>query len=102
MVEPNVPYFRGGNWYANAALHALDLGDEVLDVLALVEGLVAVDRLVADDDAVDIPVVSRERDRAFDLLLVLLFPFVEPDAERDAQAVFGGKHRHEVQAIADA
>ena len=56
--------------------------------------------LVADDDAVDIPVLLGERDGSLDLALVLLFPFVDPHAERDAQADLGGELRHAVEAVA--
>ncbi len=109
VLQPNVRHLGRGHGDGDFALYPLNLGDELAHGLIRgVERIVAVqclrpeDRLVADDDAFDVAVVLGERDRGFDLLFVLLLPFVDPDAERDAQTVFGGKRRNEVQAVADA
>jgi len=46
-----MPDFAGGDRNAGRALHALDHLNQVADLL-----LIAVDRLVADDDTVDVTV----------------------------------------------
>ena len=51
VLDPDVPDFAGGDRNVRRALHALDHLNQVADFL-----LVAVDRLVADDDAVDVAV----------------------------------------------
>src|SRR5262245_41218351 len=49
MLDPDVPDFAGGDRNVRRALYALDHLNQVTDFL-----LIAVDRLVADDDTVDI------------------------------------------------
>ncbi len=107
MLEPDIVDLGRGHRHRGAALYALDLGDEVLDRSVGVEiracqrcdRLLAVDRLVADDDAVDVAIALGERDRAFDLALVLLLPIVDPDALGDAQAEFRRERGNLLEAV---
>ena len=110
MLEPDIVDLGGRHRDRGAALHPLNLGDEVLDRGVGVEirarqrmaGLLTEDRLVADDDAVDVAVVLGEGDSALDLLLVLLFPIVEPDALSKPQAVGRCQWRHLLHAVGRA
>ena len=65
------------------ALDVLDHRDQVGDRL-----LAAVDRFVADDDAVDVAVALGEFDHRADFALVALLVLVDPGADGDPQAEF--------------
>ena len=93
MVDPDVPDFAGGDRNVGRALHALDHLNQVADFL-----LVAVDRLVADDDAVDVAVTLCEIDHRADFTLVAILIFVDPGADCNAQPEFGGDARHQFDA----
>ena len=56
--------------------------------------LVAIDGLVADDDAVDVAVLAGERKRRLDFAVVALGILVEPDAERNPKPEFLGDFRN--------
>ena len=93
MLDPDVPDFAGGDRNVRRALHALDHLNQVADFL-----LVAVDRLVADDDAVDVAVALCEIDHRADFALVAILIFVDPCAGRNAQPEFRRYARHEFDA----
>ena len=96
MVEPDIPDLRRRNGNRHRPLHALDLADNVLDRVVFLRPI-PVDRLVADDDAVDISIVLGERYGAFDLFLVVSLTLVDPRPERDAKAEVRRKLRHEFE-----
>ncbi len=105
MLEPDIWHVGGGDRHRDLALHSLDLANEVAHYvvrIAIVQRLRAEHRLIADDDAVDVAVMFRQRDGSVDFLLVLLFPVVDPHAERDAQTVFGRELRHKIETVGDA
>ena len=91
--EPDVPGFAGRDRHWALALDALDDPDEVVDRL-----VAAQDGLVADHDRVDVAVALGERDRGCDLALVARLVLVDPHADRDPDAEFGGNAGHELDA----
>ena len=93
MRDPDVPDFAGGDGHAGRALHALDHLDEVVGGL-----LAAEDRFVADHHAFDVAVAAGEVDRRVDLALVAVLVLVDPGADGDVQAEFGGDARHKLDA----
>ena len=93
MIHPDVPDFAGRHRHAGRALDALDHLDEVGDALVAAE-----DGFVADDDAFDVAVAAGQVDRRSDLALVALLVLVDPGADRDVQAEFGGNGRHQLDA----
>ena len=90
MLKPDVPHLGRGDWHRNLAFHPLDLGDQILNARPAMEHGVAIERFVADDDAVDVAMVFAELDRGLDLSLVLLFAIIDPGAEGHMQSEFGG------------
>src|SRR5262249_12518209 len=60
--------------------------------------LAAVDRLVADHDAVYVAVLAGELDGGAQLALVALGVLTEPRADRDLQADIGGNRRYQLDA----
>ena len=90
MLDPDVPDFAGGDRNVGRALHALDHLNQVADFL-----LIAVDRLVADDDTVDVAVTLCEIDHRADFTLVAILIFVDPGAGCNAQPEFRSDARHE-------
>ena len=93
MLDPDVPDFAGGDRHVGRALDPLDHRDQVGDLL-----LAAVDGFVADDDAVDVAVALGEIDHRADFALVAVLVLVDPGADRDAQAEFGGDAGHQFDA----
>ena len=93
MIDPGVPDFAGGDGDRGVALDALDLADQLIDRL-----LAAVDRLVADHDAVDVAMLAGEVDDGAQLALVALGVLVDPGADRDPQAELLGDRGHELGA----
>ena len=93
IVAPDVPDFACRDRDIDRFLDPLDQLDQVLDLL-----LAAIDRLVADDDADDVAVAPGEIDGGLDLALVALDVLVDPGADRDLQAEFGGDRRHQFDA----
>ena len=93
IVAPDVPDFAGRDRDIDRFLDPLDQLDQVIDLL-----LAAVDRLVADDDADDVAVALGEIDRGLDLALVAVDVLVDPGADRDLEAEFGGDRRHQFDA----
>jgi hypothetical protein len=90
MLEPDVPDLARAHRHGNRALDALDLLDEFGD------GLVGtVDRLVADDDAVDAAEAARQIDDGAQLALVAVLELVDPGAKRNLEPEFARHFRHE-------
>src|SRR5689334_24433181 len=109
IFEPNRWHLGGGDWDRYFALHPLNFANEIAHrIVGVVVRIVAVlrlraeGRLVAGDDAFNVPIMLNERNGSLDLALVLLLPVVDPDTERYAQTVLRGKLRHEIEAVADA
>ena len=94
IVAPDVPDFARGNRDIDGFLDPLDELDQVVDLL-----LAAVDGLVADDDADDIAVVPGKIDGGIDFALVAVGVLVDPGADGDLQAEFGGDRRHQFVAF---
>ena len=93
MVDPDRPDFASGYRDRALPLHLLDELDQVVD------GHLGAQRgFVADDDGVDVAVVAGEVERGADFALVALLVLVDPGADRDLQAEFGGDRRHELGA----
>ena len=88
MLDPDIPDFAGGDRDRGLALDALDLADQFVDRL-----LAAVDRLVADHDAVDVAVLAGEIDDGAHFALVALGVLVDPGADRDPQPELAGRSR---------
>src|SRR5262245_28596515 len=93
MFDPYVPDFAGRHWNVGRALHALNHLDQVADLL-----LVAEDRLVADNDAVDVAVALRQVDHRADFSLVAILVLVDPRTGGDPQSEFGCDARHQLNA----
>ena len=93
MLDPDVPDFAGGDRQFGRALDALDHRDQVGDRL-----LAAVDRFIADDDAVDVAVALGEVDHRADFALVALLVLVDPGADRHPQAELLGNAGHQLDA----
>ena len=93
IVAPDVPDFTCRHRHIDRFLDPLDELDQVFDLL-----LAAVDRLVADDDADDVAVALGEIDRGIDLALVAVDILVDPGADGDLEAEFGGDRRHQFDA----
>ena len=93
IVAPDVPDFACRHRNVDRLLDPLDQLDQVFDLL-----LAAVDRLVADDDAVDVAVALGEIDGGLDLALVAVDVLVDPGADRDLEAELGGDRRHQFDA----
>src|SRR5262249_35601674 len=91
MFDPYVPDFASRHWNVGRALHALNHLDQVADLL-----LVAEDRLVADDDAVDVAVALRQVDHRANFTLVAILVLVDPRAGGDSQSELGCNSRHEL------
>ncbi len=90
VLNPDVPDFAGGDRNVGRALHALDHLNQVADFL-----LIAIDGLVAHDDAVDVAVTPREIDHRADFTLVAIPIFVDPCAGCNTQPEFRSYARHE-------
>ena len=93
IVAPNVPDFTRCYRNIDRTLYLLDERDKVIDLL-----LPAVDRLVANDDADDVAVVSGEAYGGRDLPIIALLVLVDPGADHDLEAEFGGDGRHHFDA----
>ena len=74
------------------------LGREIELLVADENGLAAIDRFVADHDAVDIGMLAGEIDRGQHFAFVALGVVAEPGAGRDLQADFVGDAGNEVAA----
>ena len=93
MVDPDRPDFASGDRDRALPLHLLDELDQVVD------GHLGAQRgFVADDDGVDVAVMAGEIERRADFALVALLVLVDPGADRDLQAEFGGDRRHQLGA----
>ena len=89
--HPQSPYF---------ALEFLSSCAYFLADIVLVGLLIAaIDHFVADHDADDVAVAARELDRGVDLALVAIGALVDPRADHDLEAEFGGDGRHELVAF---
>ena len=93
MLDPHVPDFAGGDRHAGRALDTLDYRNQVAHLL-----VAAINRFVADDNAVDVAVAFGEIDHRADFALVALVVLVDPGADRDPQAEFGGDAGHQFDA----
>src|SRR4029079_433957 len=94
MLKPDIPHFGGRHRHRDLAFDALDLGDEFGDGQVL-----AIDRFVADDHAVDVGMTLGARDAALHLPLVSLLLSVEPDALAHVQAEIRSDTRHQLHAV---
>ena len=93
IVAPDVPDLAGGDGHVDRFLHPLDQFDQVFDLL-----FTAIDRLVADDDAVDVAVALRKVDGGVDLALVAVGILVDPGADGDLQPELGRDRRNQFDA----
>jgi hypothetical protein len=93
MIEPGAPDFAGGHWDGRLALDAMDLGNEFVDGL-----LAAVDRLVADHDAVDVAMLARKIDDVAHFAAVALGVLVDPGTHRHPQPELTRHLRHQLGA----
>ena len=93
MVDPDRPDFASGYRHRALPLHLLDELDQVVDA-----HLGAQRGFIADDDGVDVAVVTGQLQRRADFAFVALLVLVDPGADRDLETKFGGDRRHELGA----
>src|SRR5262245_47516480 len=93
MLDPDVPDFTGGHRNVRRALYALDHLNQIADFL-----LIAIDRLIANDDTVAVAVTLRKLYHRTDFALVAILIFVDPGARGDAESGLGRDARHELDS----
>ena len=93
MLDPDVPDFAGGHRDADRALDALDHRNQIGNFL-----FAAVDRFVADEDAVDVAVPLRQFDHRTHFAFVAFLVLVDPGADGGAQTEFGGDAGYQFDA----